>query len=531
MNTSLRAWLLIVLLLSLGNSTFADESQLRVMTWNIWNGGREDGEQIGPERVVDVIRESKADVVALQETYGSGKRISDSLGFHFLERGTNVSIHSRFPVLEDISVFEAFKCVGALIELPDGQKLAFYNIWLPYGEDIWLPGVRAKRSTDQLQAACQPSADDLKTIRDAIVNRLSDAKYRGTSIIIAGDFNSMSHNDYSDVSTDQFQQRIDWKTSHVLVDAGFRDSYREANRVVNRSGDSTWSPRFPEQEQDRIDFIYYQSSILRTAESRVIKHHPERFPSDHAAVMTSFEIFEQPPAPLSIKAMTYNIRHGQGTDNRLALDRTAAVIKEQAPDFVGLQEVDFNATRSKKVNQAAQLGKALNMHAAFGSFMDFQGGRYGMGVLSRFPIKSTTSLELPMGNEPRVALAVEVMLPNDRTIVIVNVHFDWVNDDGFRFQQASTLRKYLDELDVPYVLLGDFNDERQSRTLEILSRNCVEAVKPHEDRFTWSSTDPSNEIDFIFASPQTSWEVKAVKVIDEPIASDHRPVIADLNFK
>ena len=44
----------------------------RVMSWNIWRGGREDGEEEGPARVVDVIRDSGADVVAMQETYGSG---------------------------------------------------------------------------------------------------------------------------------------------------------------------------------------------------------------------------------------------------------------------------------------------------------------------------------------------------------------------------------------------------------------------------------------------------------------------------
>ena len=96
------------------------------MTWNIWHGGREDGEKIGPQRVMEVIRQSKADIVAMQETYGSGEWISEQLGFHFHPRdSTNVSIHSRYPVLEDISVFEKFKCVGALLELPEGRKLAF----------------------------------------------------------------------------------------------------------------------------------------------------------------------------------------------------------------------------------------------------------------------------------------------------------------------------------------------------------------------------------------------------------------------
>ena len=58
----------------------------------------------------------------MQETYGSGELISGALGYHFHPRGTNLSIHSRFPFVEDISVHEAFKCVGAIIDLPDEAK-------------------------------------------------------------------------------------------------------------------------------------------------------------------------------------------------------------------------------------------------------------------------------------------------------------------------------------------------------------------------------------------------------------------------
>ena len=79
-------------------------SNFSVMTWNIWHGGREDGEKVGPQRVIRVIKNSRVDIIAMQETYGSGELISEALGFNFLPRGTNVSIMSRFPILEDISV-------------------------------------------------------------------------------------------------------------------------------------------------------------------------------------------------------------------------------------------------------------------------------------------------------------------------------------------------------------------------------------------------------------------------------------------
>jgi len=230
----------------------------------------------------------------------------------------------------------------------------------------------------------------------------------------------------------------------------------------------------------------------------------------------------------ALRVVSYNIKHGRGNDNVVNLDRTAAVLRTLQPDIVGLQEVDDLATRSGGVPQAERLGQSLGMHHAFGRFMDFQGGTYGMAILSRHPIVRTESVRLPDGNEPRVALAVEVQLPSNGRLTIVNVHFDWVEDDTFRFAQASALTTYLDALKTPYILLGDFNDEPESRTLALFKQRAAEAKKPAADRFTFSSTEPNKEIDFIFTSPAAAWRAREVRVITEPLVSDHRPVLAVL---
>ena len=231
-----------------------------------------------------------------------------------------------------------------------------------------------------------------------------------------------------------------------------------------------------------------------------------------------------------LRVVSYNIKHGRGNDNIVALERTAGVLRALTPDVVGLQEVDDLATRSGGVPQAERLGQSLGMHHAFGRFMDFQGGAYGMVILSRHPILRTESVRLPDGNEPRIALAVEVELPGQRRLTIVNVHFDWVGDDGFRFAQATALTRYLDALKTPYVLLGDFNDEPASRTLALFKSRAVEARKPDGDHFTFSSTEPTKEIDFIFTAPAAAWRAHEVRVISEPLASDHRPVLAVLEL-
>jgi len=510
-----------------GESGLAEDPlSFRTMTWNIWHGGREDGEEIGPQRVVDVIRQSKADIVAMQETYGSGEWISEQLGFHFHPRGTNVSIHSRYPVLEDISVFEKFKCVGALLELPEDRKLAFYSIWLPYNKEIWVEGTRDVNDLDAMKYACDASREDLEKMWALIQQRLSDPKYAGIPIVIAGDFNSMSHLDYIKPFRNQFDGVvIDWPTSHILSDAGFQDAWRELHPEVNRQEDRTWTPRFPKQQQDRIDFIYYRGSRLEARDAVVIDEHAQKFPSDHAAMVTEFSWIEPTPSQ-RLRLVSYNIKHGLGNDGRLDLERTAALLNNLRADFIGLQEVDNKVKRSGIVDQAQTLGKSLGMYSAFGSFMDYQGGKYGLGMLSKHPILAAKEIKLPTGNEPRVALACKIQLPDRREIMVVNLHFDWVEDDKFRFQQAKELAKYLDTLTLPYVLMGDFNDQPQSRTLDLLSRGTMAAVKPRQDRFTFPSMKPTIEIDFIFAAPQEDWQLNFSRVLNGKVTSDHRPFLA-----
>jgi endonuclease/exonuclease/phosphatase family metal-dependent hydrolase len=234
----------------------------------------------------------------------------------------------------------------------------------------------------------------------------------------------------------------------------------------------------------------------------------------------------EPPPGIPLRAVTYNIRHARGMDGAVDLARTADVLRSLDADLVALQEVDDRAARSGGVDQATELAQRLGMRAAFGPFMDYQGGRYGMAILSRYPFAEVQELRLPDGHEPRIALVAHVRLPNDEIVTVVNVHFDWVDDDTFRVAQAQVVAEYLRGLQNPFVLLGDFNDQPGSRTHRLFSELAKEAVKPETDRFTFSSTDPTVEIDAVFTAPAPRWTHGEVRVHDEPVASDHRPVSA-----
>jgi endonuclease/exonuclease/phosphatase family metal-dependent hydrolase len=111
-----------------------------------------------------------------------------------------------------------------------------------------------------------------------------------------------------------------------------------------------------------------------------------------AALLSAPALVWSWPQDADVRVDSYNNKHGLGNDNVLDLDRTAAVLRAQRPDIVGLQEVDDRATRSGGVPQAERLGELLGMGHAFGKFMDYQGGAYGMAILTRYPIVSSRSI-------------------------------------------------------------------------------------------------------------------------------------------
>lgn len=261
---------------------------LTVATWNIWHGGRENGDSIGPIQIAKILKESKADLIALQETYGSGEILAANLQYHFHPRGTNVSILSRYPIVEDVSVFLPFHCAGAVVSLPDGQQLAFYSIWLSYNEDIWVEGIRDSLNTAEMLAGTRISGEQMAMLLPSIQSRLDSSRYTNIPVLIAGDFNAMSNLDYTAENIGQYGFVVDWPASQLLMKQGFVDAYRQMFPQVDRMKDRTWSPRFPQQEQDRIDFIYYRGEYLKLTNAGLIDSSEGLFPSDHALVWARF---------------------------------------------------------------------------------------------------------------------------------------------------------------------------------------------------------------------------------------------------
>lgn len=228
----------------------------------------------------------------------------------------------------------------------------------------------------------------------------------------------------------------------------------------------------------------------------------------------------------SLKILSYNIKHGRGMDGKVDLPRIAKVVRSLSPDLVALQEIDRNCTRSGSIDLTAELGAMLGMEGRFGKFMDFQRGEYGMSVLSKFPILSHRVHVLPRGAEPRCALEVRFNPGKGwGTIRLFGIHHDWTREN-LRLSQCKALLKQIGKKTGPVILAGDFNAGRKSQSVGLLLDSGFQILTNSQTN-TFPSDNPKVEIDFIM-SKGLSFARFTHKVVEEKMASDHRPVLVEL---
>ncbi len=236
---------------------------------------------------------------------------------------------------------------------------------------------------------------------------------------------------------------------------------------------------------------------------------------------------------INVKIMSYNIRHGEGLDTLLDLSRSAQIIKSQAPDLCGLQEIDNFCLRSDSLNQTDYLSQKTNMEGVFGKFMYYQGGEYGMATLSAKPIISTKVLQLPDAKyEPRVSIVQEVQLSKNCNIVFANVHFDWTNEQegsSIRLSQAKVLVNYINTLNKAAIITGDFNCTPESPTMKYFEEQGFVFVKKGEDNLSFQGENKL-EIDHVIYRDTNlvKFKNKSARLLNEPITSDHRPLVVEL---
>jgi endonuclease/exonuclease/phosphatase family metal-dependent hydrolase len=238
---------------------------------------------------------------------------------------------------------------------------------------------------------------------------------------------------------------------------------------------------------------------------------------------------DEPSPPLRLRVMTYNIHHGRGADDAINLQRVADVINRANVDIVALQEVDVRTRRSGGVHQLAELARLTNMHARFGKGRDFEGGDYGQAILSRRPIASLEVHSLPPANDADRRVAIDARIPGNARqpdVRIVGTHLHHVSED-FRAAQAKRLIEILGD-DPTVILTGDFNAIPGSPTMNLLLAHYADTMA--DTALTYPASQPVKKIDWVVLPRSSRWRVVEGRVIDERIASDHRPVIVELEL-
>lgn len=237
--------------------------------------------------------------------------------------------------------------------------------------------------------------------------------------------------------------------------------------------------------------------------------------------------------PVRIRVLSYNIHHGEGTDGKLDLERLARIIRSADPDVVALQEVDRRVERSKRLDEPKELGRLTGMTPVFERNIPFQGGDYGNAVLSRLRVTSHQNYALPCHyvGEQRGALAVELTAPDARKTPfrILATHLDSRPYEGERLDSVQRIEAVAGAApEQPTLLVGDLNSLPDSRVLRAFETHWRSATP--SALLTFPAHKPDRQIDFVLYRPAGRWRVIESRVLDEPVASDHRPLLVVLEL-
>ncbi len=163
------------------------------------------------------------------------------------------------------------------------------------------------------------------------------------------------------------------------------------------------------------------------------------------------DVTNQPPVTVvnGLRVGTYNI-HILSDANATTI---ANDIKSANLDIVGIQEVDNNTIRTGKVDQAKLLADELGWYYGYSKAIDLEGGAYGNAILSKYPIQSYETIQLPSGTEEQRVCGHAVIKAGDRTVNFFNTHLTWTDLQSGQFQEIAD---HLDGLD-NFIITGDFN--------------------------------------------------------------------------
>jgi len=286
----------------------AEVTEFTVMAWNIWHGGNDEQlQEDGRPHVVDIIRNSGADIVLMVETYGTGRMVAEQLGFNYhliAAPGTapddpdvNLSIHSRYPLGEPIDLYRYFNAGGIEVELSPTQRIVVFDTWFNYQPWEDRPdelGLDADELVAWERSGTRP--DEVTAILDGMQPWIDNAAE--VPVIMGGDHNIWSHLDWTEEARREHGGLVvPWWTTSAIAARGLVDTFRLINPSPVTQPGITWdSPG--KRDEHRIDYIYFAGDKILPIASEVHKvpfNEPitvggktSMYPSDHGFVLTTF---------------------------------------------------------------------------------------------------------------------------------------------------------------------------------------------------------------------------------------------------
>ena len=240
-----------------------------------------------------------------------------------------------------------------------------------------------------------------------------------------------------------------------------------------------------------------------------------------------------------LRVMTYNIHAGKDATQQINLARVAAVIDSADADIVMLQEIDRGTQRAGGADHLAELQRLTGMHAVFAKSLDYQGGDYGIALLSRWPVDTATTVQLEVeppqersgvSHEPRVALHAIVRTPGG-PLHVVNTHIDSGREATFRRQEVigllARLRNHV-PANAPVILGGDLNARPATDEIAAVSLSLTDAFAACGEGAgeTFPAHQPDRRIDYVFFRQARCLHARVLQTQ----ASDHRPLLVTMEI-
>lgn len=230
-----------------------------------------------------------------------------------------------------------------------------------------------------------------------------------------------------------------------------------------------------------------------------------------------------------IRIATYNIQRGEGMDGRLNYQRTAKTLAAINPEFVAVQEVDSMTRRTNSTYSLEAIASEMGYNAVYAPTINFDGGKYGIGILSRDKPLRVSQYSLPGCDEARTMVVAEFT-----DYIFACTHLSLESDE--RIASIPIINKVASQYKKPFIIAGDWNATPEDPFIKEFSNTfkiCNDTTQQ-----SWPADKPTQCLDYIAVYKNPSIKnadgepatVLDTHVIDNSIASDHRPVFADLDI-